>query len=290
MQVIKRDGRLEPVAFEKITNRLRTLSELDPPLRHVDVPKVAQHACAAVHDRIKTETLDEVTADAAAALATDHPEYSSLAARILVSNLQKNTHADVRRVYADVQVSDEFRAVLEEHADELDAMLDFSRDYHFDYFGFRTLQKAYLMKGERPQHMYLRVAACIWGDDLDKLRETYEALSTHLFTHASPTLFNAGTRTPQLASCELLFLVAFPVFDSLVESFASQVSSSACTPTRSTVFSRRFTRRRPSANTAAASAFTCRPSGAKAAPSSRPTANPTAWCRCSRCSTRSPIT
>lgn len=210
MQVIKRDGSLEQVHFDKISTRLRKLCELQPPLSGIDVCRVAQHACAAMHDKIHTETLDRITADAAVALATDHPDYSVLAARILISNLQKTTHADVVAVYDELQgvVSDDFRAFVTSNADVLNELLDFSRDFQFDYFGFKTLQKAYLLKGERPQHMYLRVAVGIWahsGDaSLKYIRETYEALSTHKFTHASPTLFNAGTKTPQLASCYLM--------------------------------------------------------------------------------------
>ena len=220
MQVIKRDGHLEDVHFDKITNRLRKLCVLKPTLPAADVSRVAQHACAAVHDRIKTETLDHVTADAAVALATEHSDYSALAARILVSDLQKTTHASVRDVYSALRhnISTEFWDVIDTHTEMLDAMLDFSRDFMFDYFGFRTLQKAYLLKGERPQHMYLRVAVGIWGDDLDHVKETYEALSTHKFTHASPTLFNAGTKTPQLASCFLMG-VHTDSLDSIFETF-----------------------------------------------------------------------
>jgi ribonucleotide reductase alpha subunit len=202
MQVIKRNGRREAVHFEKITNRLRKLCALEPPIPAADISRVAQHACAAVHDLITTETLDTITADAAVALSTEHPDYSHLAARILVSNLQKTTSADVVDVYDQLRdvVSQEFLELVFNHATELNSWLDFSRDFAFDYFGFKTLAKSYLLKHERPQHMYLRVALGIWGDDLGRARETYDALSTHQFTHASPTLFNAGTKTPQLAS------------------------------------------------------------------------------------------
>ena len=206
MQVIKRDGRHEAVHFEKITNRLRKLCNVNPAISAADVSRVAQHACAAVHDNIRTETLDQITADAAVALATEHPDYSALAARILVSNLQKTTHESVRDVYSKLRhvVSDAFWDVVNDHADAIDSFVDFTRDYQFDYFGLRTLTKAYLQEGERPQHMYIRVAIGIWGSDLVKVKETYDALSTHQFTHASPTLFNAGTKTPQLASCFLM--------------------------------------------------------------------------------------
>jgi ribonucleoside-diphosphate reductase alpha chain len=220
MQVLKRDGRLEPVHFEKITNRLRKLCEVEPRVSAADVSRVAQHACAAIHDHIKTETLDQITADAAVALATEHPDYSVLAARILVSNLQKSTHADVLEVYSALRhhVSEDFFDIVKEHAAEFTGWMDYSRDYQFDYFGFKTLQKAYLLEGERPQHMYLRVAVGIWGRDLPRARETYDALSRHLFTHASPTLFNAGTKTPQLASCFLMG-VHTDSLDSIFEAF-----------------------------------------------------------------------
>jgi len=206
MQVVKRDGRLQDVHFDKVTNRLRKLCEMSPRISGIDIPRVAQHACASMYDKITTETLDHITADSAVALATQHPGYSSLAARILVSNLQKQTHPSVRDVYEPLRhiVSGNFWNLVDTYTEQLDAMLDFSRDYLFDYFGFKTMCKAYLIEGERPQHMYLRVALGIWGTDLDRVQETYEAMSTHKFTHASPTLFNAGTSSQQLASCFLL--------------------------------------------------------------------------------------
>lgn len=220
MQVVKRSGRLEPVKFEKITTRLRTLCNVLPPIPAADVSRVAKHACAAVHDGILTTTLDQITADAAVALATEHPDYSILAARILVSNLQKNTHGPVARVYAELRhvVSGDVWDIIKTHGKTIDSWIDFGRDYAFDFFGFRTLQKAYLYPGERPQHMYVRVALGIWGSNLEKVKETYDALSLHQFTHASPTLFNAGTRTPQLASCFLMG-VHIDSLDNIFESF-----------------------------------------------------------------------
>jgi ribonucleotide reductase alpha subunit len=206
MQVLKRDGRLEAVHFDKITNRLQKLQSMDPAVSGADVSRVAQHVCAAIHDGISTVALDHASADAAIALATDHPDYSTLAARILVSNLQKTTSGNLYDVYSRLRhvVSDDFWDIVCENTHELNEMLDFDRDYKFDYFGFKTLQKAYLYDGERPQHMYMRVAIGIWGSDIARVKETYDALSTHRFTHASPTLFNAGTKTPQLCSCFLL--------------------------------------------------------------------------------------
>lgn len=206
MQVVKRDGTCEPVQFDKITDRLRKLCDLKPPIPAVDIARVAKHACAACHDKIQTETLDHIAADASVALATEHLDYSALAARILISNLQKNTHSNVLEVYAPLQhvISEHTWKVIQAHHEQLDAMVDFTQDYRFDFFGFKTLQKAYLLEGERPQHLYIRVAIGIWGHNMERVEETYQAMSAHLFTHASPTLFNAGCKSPQLASCFLM--------------------------------------------------------------------------------------
>ena len=211
MQVIKRDGRPEPVQFDKITVRLQNLAHnIEPPATAADVSRIAQHVVAAIHDNIKTSTLDLLTADIAASHATDHPDYGILAGRILVSNLHKTSADDVRVTYANLEgvVSREIIDLVGTYGDQFNAWIDYSRDFMYDYFGFRTLERSYLLKRrgtsevvERPQHMCLRVALGIWGDNLERVRETYEYLSLHKFTHASPTLFNAGTPTPQLASC-----------------------------------------------------------------------------------------
>ena len=207
MQVTKRDGRSEPVRFDKITQRLETLRDLFNATLCVDVTRIAAAACSAVHDGISTERLDELTADTAAGVSTEHPDYGELAARILVSNLQKNTLASVVGTWEKMAglVSDDFLRVAREHGEALQAMVDYSRDYDFDFFGFKTLEKMYLTRVdgvivERPQHMWLRVAVALWGGDLDRVRETYEHLSTRRFVHASPTLFNAGMKRQQLAS------------------------------------------------------------------------------------------
>lgn len=215
MQVTKRDGRREPVRFDKITQRLTYLKDLAPAL-DVDVTRVAASVCSAVHDGISTVRLDELAADVAAGLSTEHPGYGTLAARILVSNLQKNTSDSVLDTYermADL-LDPQFLAVVRAHADQLQAMVRYERDYDYDFFGFKTMEKLYLTRVdgvvvERPQHMWLRVAICLWGEFFDsmpecmRIRETYEYLSTRRFTHASPTLFNAGLKRQQLASCFL---------------------------------------------------------------------------------------
>lgn len=206
MKVVKRSGALEPVSFDKITERLQRLCwDLD-----IDVCRVAARVCASVVDGISTRRLDELTADVAASLVTDEYGYGVLAARVLVSNLQKNTSPDILETWealSDV-LSDEFLGVARKHAEDLQAMVDYERDYLLDYFGFRTAEKMYLLSAggrvlERPQHLFLRTAVAIWGDQLDRVRETYDCLSLKKFTHASPTLFNAGTKFANLSSCFL---------------------------------------------------------------------------------------
>lgn len=207
MRVTKRDGSMEDVHFDKITSRLDKLCwGLD-----IDVVRVSGSVCSSVHDGISTARLDELAADVAQSLATEHPDYGILAARVLVSNLQKNTSAGVLETFQKMRsvLSGEFMDLVQRHAATLDELVLFDRDYDFDYFGFRTMERMYLTRIdgviiERPQHMFLRVALALWNDDMQRVRETYEALSTKRFTHASPTLFNAGLKTQQLASCYLL--------------------------------------------------------------------------------------
>lgn len=210
MHVTKRDGSREPVHFDKITRRLDNLKRLFHVPLKVDPARVAANVCAAVHDGITTVRLDELTAEVSAGLATDHPDYATLAARILVSNLQKNTSDGVVDTYERMAgvLHDDFLGHVRKQAAALQAIVKYERDYDFDYFGFKTMEKMYLTRVngvvvERPQHMWLRVAVALWGSDIDKVRETYVYLSTKRFTHASPTLFNAGMKNQQLASCFL---------------------------------------------------------------------------------------
>lgn len=209
MQVTKRDGRLEEVQFDKITYRLAHLKQHPKPL-DVDVTRVAAQVCGAVYDGISTSRLDELAADIAAGLSTEHPDYSELAGRILVSNLQKNTSDDAVETFRKMKtiLSDDFLETVEALDVPLDHIVDYSRDFSFDFFGFKTLEKMYLARVdgvvvERPQHMWLRVAVALWGTDIAKVRETYDYLSTGAFTHASPTLFNAGMKRQSLCSCFL---------------------------------------------------------------------------------------
>lgn len=211
MKVTKRDGRSEAVAFDKITQRLAVLRDQAPALDGVDVTRVAAAVCASVQDGISTSRLDELAADVAAGMATLNPEYGDLAARVLVSNLHKSTSDSVLDTYERMEsvLDPAFLAVARRHAAELQAAVDYASDYAFDYFGFKTMEKMYLTRVdgvvvERPQHMWLRVALALWGDDLARVRETYDHLRRKLFTHASPTLFNAGMKNQQLASCFLL--------------------------------------------------------------------------------------
>ncbi len=220
MYVIKRDGRKEPVMFDKITARVRKLcyglSEL------VDPVKVAMRVIEGLYDGVTTSELDNLAAEIAATLTTAHPDYAKLAARISVSNLHKNTKKSFSETMKDLYeyvnprtgkkaplLSDEVYKVISENADRLDSTIIYNRDFGYDYFGFKTLERSYLLKlngkiAERPQHMLMRVSVGIHLEDLDSAIETYELMSKKYFTHATPTLFNSGTPKPQMSSCFLL--------------------------------------------------------------------------------------
>ncbi|OEU13131.1 Ribonuc_red_lgC-domain-containing protein [Fragilariopsis cylindrus CCMP1102] len=216
-----RDGRTESVHFDKITSRITKLAfGLDS--KHVEPTTVAQKVIQGVYPGVTTMELDELAAQTAASFATTHPDYSILAARISVSNLQKSTTA----VFSDLTealyeyvhpitntraslVSKHYYDTVMANKERLNAAVNHDRDFDYDYFGFKTLEKSYLLKldgdiAERPQHMLMRVAVGIHGDDIDRVIETYEGLSGRYFTHATPTLFNAGSTKPQMSSCFLL--------------------------------------------------------------------------------------
>ena len=210
--VTTRSGRKEPVSFDKVLNRIQTLAK---GLDHVNPDLVAQKVCSQIADGIKTSELDEFAAETCAMMqARNHPNYGKLAARLLIDNHQKNTLANMaevaHRLDEEGLVSESYYDVAFVCGDELDAMIDYSRDFMFDYFGFKTLLNGYLLKSregkaiERPQHMWMRVAIQLHGKDLVKVKETYDALSQGYFIHATPTLFNAGTKHPQLSSCFLI--------------------------------------------------------------------------------------
>ena len=221
MLVLKRDGHRESVKFDKITARIEKLCYgLDP--NFVNPVEVAMKVINGLYDGVSTQELDNLAAEIAASLTTKHPDFAKLAARIAVSNLHKVTSKSfsntMKRLYTYVDpkngqnaplISKETWKVIKENAAELDAAIIYDRDFSYDYFGFKTLERSYLMKVdgkvvERPQHLLMRVAVGIHGEDIQAGVETYHLLSEKWFTHATPTLFNAGTPKPQLSSCFLL--------------------------------------------------------------------------------------
>lgn len=221
MFVIKRNGKKEPVQFDKITARISRLCYgLNSDF--VDSIEVAKKVISGVYDGVTTTELDTLAAETAAYLTTAHPDYATLAARIAVSNLHKVTEktfsVNSQAMYDYVNpktgehaplISEETNKIIQANADELDSTIIYDRDYGYDYFGFRTLERSYLLKmdgkiSERPQQMLMRVSVGIHGDNIEKVVETYNLLSEKWFTHATPTLFNAGTPKPQLSSCFLL--------------------------------------------------------------------------------------
>ena len=216
--VTKRDGTREPVSFDQILQRLQRLAK---GLDHVNTDLVAQKVCSQIADGIKTSELDEFAAETCAMMqARNHPNYGKLAARIVIDNHQKLTPSTLKecvdRLAKDSLVSEDYVWDLTEYPKELEAMIDYTRDFNFNYFGFKTLEKGYLLRTrdgkacERPQHMWMRVALQLHGCfeystmHLTRVKETYDALSLGYFIHATPTLFNSGTRHPQLSSCFLL--------------------------------------------------------------------------------------
>jgi len=216
--VTTRTGNREPVSFDKILTRVQSLAD---GLDHVNPDLVAQKVCTQISDGIKTSELDEFAAETCAMMqARHHPNYGKLAARIVIDNHQKLTPSTLRdcvdKLGRDFLVSHNYVWDLTDHHKEIEEMIDYSRDFNFDYFGFKTLEKGYLLRTrdgkacERPQHMWMRVALQLHGStettaiDLPRVKETYDALSLGYFIHATPTLFNSGTHTPQLSSCFLL--------------------------------------------------------------------------------------
>ncbi len=221
MLVIKRDGRLETVRFDKVTARIEKLSYgLDT--RFVQPIEVAKKVIDGIYDQVQTTELDNLAAETAASLTTKHPDYAILAARIAISNLHKTTSKSFSNTikllyqYVDPKTGDnaslisrEVYEVVKKNASLLDSTIIYDRDFGYDYFGFKTLERSYLLKldgkvVERPQHMLMRVAVGIHHEDIDSVIETYNLLSERWFTHATPTLFNAGTPKAQLSSCFLL--------------------------------------------------------------------------------------
>lgn len=220
MQVVKRDGRKEDVSFDKVLERIRKAAKG----LQVNSTAIAQRVIDQIYDGVHTTELDDLACQLSVSLTTLHPDYGVLASQIAVSNHQKNTQESFTAVVNTLgnqtmtqtgealsYVSDELKEIVLKNGPEIDAYINYERDYLFDYFGFKTLEKSYLLRDsskkilERPQHMWMRVALALWGSiDLKKAFETYDLMSLKKFTHATPTLFNAGTLRQQLSSCFLL--------------------------------------------------------------------------------------
>ena len=220
MFVVKRDGHKEPIMFDKITARVKKLCYDLNPL--VDPVRVAMRVIEGLYDGVTTSELDNLASEIAATMTTSHPDYAQLAARISVSNLHKNTKKSFSETMTDLYkyvnprtgkdaplLSDEVYNIIQKNKEVLDSSIIYNRDFGYDFFGFKTLERSYLLKlnreiVERPQHMLMRVSVGIHMDDIDSVLETYELMSKRFFTHATPTLFNSGTPKPQMSSCFLL--------------------------------------------------------------------------------------
>jgi ribonucleotide reductase alpha subunit len=219
MRVVKRNGDLEDISFDKILTRVKKLGQ--EANIQINYSSLVMKVIDQLHDKIPTTKIDELTAEQCAVMSTQHPDYGVLAGRIVVSNHQKNTNAsfyqlveqlynfkDVHGVHSPL-VSNDLYTTSRDMANYIEPMFDFSRDYLIDYFGFKTLERAYLFRVgdkilERPQHMWMRVAIGLHGNNMDAVKESYDLMSQKYFTHATPTLFNAGTPRPQLSSCFLI--------------------------------------------------------------------------------------
>lgn len=245
MQVVKRSGKREDVSFDKITARIKKLCYgLNP--NYIDHIEISRKVIQGLYDGVSTTDLDNLAAETAATMTAVHPDYAILAARIAVSNLHKNTDKSFSRTikalfnYIDPKngekanlIGDETMKIVWKHRDALDSAIIYDRDYAFDYFGFKTLERSYLLRMdgkvvERPQHTLMRAAVGIHGEDIESVIETYNLMSEKWFIHATPTLFNAGTPKPQLSSCFLLSVTddsISGIFDTL--SRCARISQSA---------------------------------------------------------------
>ncbi len=220
MYVIKRDGRKEEVKFDKVTARIQKLCYGLNPM--VEPVAVAMRVIEGIYDGVTTRELDSLAAEVAASLTTRHPDFAQLAARIAISNLHKETKKSFSETMSDLYnyinpkngkksplLADDVYEIIMQNSARIDSTLIYDRDYSYDFFGFKTLERSYLLRingriAERPQHMLMRVAIGIHKEDIDAAIETYELMSKKYFTHATPTLFNAGTPKAQMSSCFLL--------------------------------------------------------------------------------------
>ena len=222
MRVTKRNGTLEEVSFDKVIRRLTRLAKMDPVCDNVDPTLVAQKVCARIYDGVSTSELDELAAQITVAMSTIHLEYGMLAGRIIISNNHKNTlpsfSETIEKLYHGQDsstkrlkglISKTVYTTVQENAERLNDAIDSQRDYTFDYFSFKTLEKAYLMKlggkiVERIQYLFMRVSLGIHGKNIEAVLDTYQLMSNKAFIHATPTLFHSGCEYPQLLSCFLL--------------------------------------------------------------------------------------
>ena len=207
MNVIKRNGNIEELSYEKIVARLKQLC----PDLNIQYASLVNKVVDQLYDNIPTKKIDELMAEICAALGSNHFDYSKLSSSICISNHQKEVNPSILSCIQKVKpgyLSEQYCNIVLKHHQYLDSILDHSRDFLIDYFGFKTLERAYLIRNdvvvERIQHLWLRVAIQIHGDDLDMVKETYDCLSLKEFIHATPTLYNSGTARPQLSSCFLL--------------------------------------------------------------------------------------
>ena len=214
MRVTKRNKSLENISFDKILKRIKSIGK-EQNLHNINYSELCLKIIDQLYDKIETTKIDELTAEQCASQTTKHPDFGSLASAIVISNLHKNTKPNflsvMRQLYNNNLITKSLVNVADKHKEVINQIIDYKRDNIIDYFGFKTLERAYLMRinkviVERPQHMWMRVAIGIHGDNIEKIKETYEYMSRLFFTHATPTLFNAGTPRPQLSSCFLLSL------------------------------------------------------------------------------------
>ena len=221
MKVKKRDGSLEEMRYDKITRRISVFCS-DLNLEYIDPTYVTLKVTQGIYDGISTSELDKLAAETAASMVTTHPDYAKLAGRLAVSNLHKTTPKKfsqcIKELHSFVEpktgkdsslIDDDIFHFVMENKESLDGAISIDRDLNFDYFGIKTLERSYLLKigeriVERPQYLYMRVAVGICKGDFDMALRIYDDLSQHFYTHATPTLFNAGTRRPQMSSCFLI--------------------------------------------------------------------------------------
>lgn len=220
MRVKKRNGEFEDVSFDKVLRRIQR--QCDNLSKEVNPFVLAQKVISGVYDGVETKQLDSLASETAAYMTTIHPDYDTLAARLVISNLQKETQEDfaslIKELYEYVNpkngkhsplIAKDVHDIIQQHKEEIQKVIDYKRDFGYSYFGFKTLCKGYLLQvdgqiKERPQHMLMRVSIGIHKENLEEAFKTYDLMSRKIFTHASPTMFNAGTPIPQCSSCFLL--------------------------------------------------------------------------------------